>query len=89
MKRKSRKSAKAKLIALAPGAMSPGVDNAKKFFDEVDKNLGLQAMIGVNQGNIIAVAAGMGWTFDYDDMQDHLRTRWGVTKPPKGKYCCT
>jgi hypothetical protein len=64
-----------------------GLDNAARFFDEVDENEGLQAAIGLNNQNVIQLAQTMGFTFTYSEMAAHLRARWNIRGGPHGPYC--
>jgi hypothetical protein len=64
-----------------------GLQDAQKFFDKVDIDDGLQAAITVSNGNVIALAATLGFTFNYAEMSAHLRARWKVQEGPQAKYC--
>jgi hypothetical protein len=69
-----------------------GVEAAKQFFDLAEDETngeGLRNAIGYSNQEIIALAKSFGYVFDYDEMQEHLITRFGCTKPSKFKYCCT
>jgi hypothetical protein len=72
-----------------PPLTDEGLDNAARFFDEVDENEGLQAAIGLNNQNVIQLAQQMGFKFNYPEMSAHLRARWDIRRGPDGHYCCT
>ena len=59
------------------------VQNAKKFFDAVDKDPALQKKLGKSMQQILKTAHAKGHDFTADDMRKHLKTRWGMTKAPK------
>jgi hypothetical protein len=75
--------------AIVPG----GVKAAEAFFDlaEGPDGYGLRQAIAQQNNNIILLAKSFGYEFDYDDLQDHLIQRWGVTKKPTmtPRFCCT
>jgi predicted ribosomally synthesized peptide with nif11-like leader len=59
------------------------VQNARKFFDEVDKDPALQKKLGKSMQQIIKTAKKKGFEFSAEDMRKHLKSRWGMTKAPK------
>ena len=65
-----------------------GVTNAQRFFDLCDQDPILRQAVSYTNGSIIHLAATKGLSFNYADMQEHLRARWGVTKAPTD-FCCT
>ena len=58
------------------------------FFNEVENNAALQAMIGLNNKNIITLAKEMGLYFTYQEMTAHLAERWDIRNGPPEDYCC-
>ena len=59
------------------------VENAKKFFDDVDKDEHLRNEVRKNFRNLSAVAQKHGYHFKSSEMLEHLKSRWGATKSPK------
>jgi hypothetical protein len=64
-----------------------GLLSAAQFFDKVETNEGLQAALTVNNGNVVTLAATMGFSFNYAEMSAHLRARWKTQNGPKERYC--
>jgi predicted ribosomally synthesized peptide with nif11-like leader len=63
------------------------VEKAKEFFDQVDSDQALRDELSEVGENVLDLARKHGFNFSYDDMREHLKDRWGVTKPPKpGPY---
>ena len=59
------------------------VQNAKKFFDAVDKDPALQKKLGKSMQQVVKTGQAKGFDFTAEDMRKHLKRRWGMTKAPK------
>jgi hypothetical protein len=83
--RKRAAVSRAYVIGTPPPSGPPA---AEAFFDEVENNAALQAMIGLNNQNIITLAKEMGFYFSYQEMTEHLAERWDIRNGPPEDYCC-
>jgi hypothetical protein len=67
------------------------VEEAKKFVDLVDKEPALQQKFREGWANIEKLASDNGLHVSRADLQQHLRERWGISKPANAdeKDTCT
>lgn len=67
------------------------VEDAKKFVDLVSHHKELQDKFREGWHNVTKMAAEHGLHVTREDLQHHLRERWGITKPPTAdeKDTCT
>jgi hypothetical protein len=56
--------------------------NAKKFVDLIEKDKSLQKRSALRFKSLQKLAKKHGLEFSRADLHNHLRQRWGITKPP-------
>jgi hypothetical protein len=66
-----------------------GREHAKQFFDLCDRDPVLRQAVSYANGSIIHIAATKSLSFNYADMQQHLRERWDVRGGSPPDFCCT
>jgi hypothetical protein len=71
-----------------PVITEAGLNNAKLFFDRCDTDPIMRRAVMSTNESIVALAASHSLAFSYEEMQAHLRARWGVTNAPHD-FCCT
>ena len=57
-------------------------DDAKKFLDAIDNDPELQQKLKEHHANLVRMGKEQGFEFTQSELHEHLRQRWGVTKPP-------
>ncbi len=57
--------------------------DAKKFVDLVEKDKSLQKKSAARFSSLQKVAKKHGLEFSRADLHNHLRQRWGISKPPE------
>ena len=55
---------------------------AKEFADLVDNDLKVREEVRKAAGEILKVAKKHGYNFTGKEMQEHLRKKWKIKKPP-------
>jgi predicted ribosomally synthesized peptide with nif11-like leader len=57
------------------------VDSVKKFLDHVEKDKALRAKVKEASDQLVRLAKEHGYSFSREELNNHMREKWGVSKP--------